>query len=85
MVQWKQIQLGTMRLRVRSLASISGLRIQWRCELWYRSQTQLRSDVAVAAVTLIRPLAWEVSYAAGAAQKREKKKKRKKKRKRNSL
>ena len=30
MVQQKQIQLGTMRLRVRSLASFNGLRI-WRC------------------------------------------------------
>ena len=27
MVQWKQIQLGNMRLQVRSLASLSGLRI----------------------------------------------------------
>ena len=26
-VQWKQIQLGTMRLRVRSLGPLSGLRI----------------------------------------------------------
>ena len=47
-VQQKQIRLGTMRLWVRSLASLSGLRI-WRChELWCRSQTHLRSDVAVA-------------------------------------
>ena len=30
MAQQKQIQLGTMRLRVRSLTSPSGLRI-WRC------------------------------------------------------
>ena len=38
------IQLGTMRLRVRSLALLRGLRI-WRCrELWCRSQTQLRLD-----------------------------------------
>ena len=37
-----------MRLLVRSLASLSGLRI-WHCrELWYRSQTQLGSCVAVA-------------------------------------
>ena len=28
--QWKRIQLGTMRSWVRSLASLSGLRI-WRC------------------------------------------------------
>jgi len=28
--QWKQIRLGTMRMRVRSLALLSGLRI-WCC------------------------------------------------------
>ena len=37
-----------MRLRVQSLASISGLRIWCCCELWCRSQTQLGSCVAVA-------------------------------------
>ena len=48
--QWKQILLGTMRLQVRSLASLSGLRI-WCCrELWCRSQTWLRSHVAGAMV-----------------------------------
>ena len=48
--QWKRIRVGTMRLRVRSPASLSGLRI-WSChELWCRSQTQLRSGVAVALV-----------------------------------
>ena len=36
-----------MRLRVRSLASLSGLRI-WRCcELWCRSKMRLRSGVVV--------------------------------------
>ena len=45
--QRKQIQLGTMRLWVRSLASISELSIQRSRELWYRSQTQLGSGVAV--------------------------------------
>ena len=49
MVQRKQIRLGAMRLQVRSLASLSGLRIQHCCELWCRSQMQLGSDVAVAA------------------------------------
>ena len=48
MVQWKRIQLGTKRFRVRSLALLSGLRIEHCCELWCRSQTQLRSCVAVA-------------------------------------
>ena len=48
MAQWKQIQLGTMRLWVPSLASLSGLRIWCCCELWCRLQMWLRSDVAVA-------------------------------------
>ena len=44
-VQRKRIRLGTMGLWVRSLALLRGLRI-WCChELWYRSQTQLRSGV----------------------------------------
>jgi len=48
--QQKQIQLGTMRLQVRSLALLSGSRI-WHChELWCRSQTRLRSGIAVAVV-----------------------------------
>ena len=38
MVQWKWIQLGILRLWVRSLASLNGLRIQCCCELWFRSQ-----------------------------------------------
>ena len=48
--QQKRIPLGTTRLKVQSLASLSGLRM-WRCrELWCRPQTQLGSGVAVAAV-----------------------------------
>ena len=80
MAQGKQIQLGTMRLRVRSLALLHGLRI-WRChELWCRSQMWLGSGIAVAlvhmpaATTPIRPLAWEPLYVAGAALKSKKKK-----------
>jgi len=46
--QGKRICLGTMRLRVRSLASFSELRIWPCCELWCRSQMWLRSHVAVA-------------------------------------
>ena len=49
-VQLKQIRVGTMRLWVRSLASLSGLRIQRCHELWCRSQTRLRSGMAVAVV-----------------------------------
>ena len=48
--QQKRIRLGTLRLRVQALASLSGLRI-WHCrELWCRSQTQLGSGVTVALV-----------------------------------
>ena len=50
MAQQKQIQLGTRRLQVRSLPSISGLRIQHCHELWCRSQMWLRSRIAVAVV-----------------------------------
>ena len=50
MAQWKQIRLGTMRLRVHPLALLSGLGI-WHChELWCRSQMRLGSCVAVAIV-----------------------------------
>ena len=46
--QRKQIRLGTMRVWVRSLASLSGLRIRHCLELWCRSQTRLGSGIAVA-------------------------------------
>ena len=49
--QQKRIRLVPMRLRVRSLASLSGLRIQCCRELWYRSQTRLGSCVVVAVVS----------------------------------
>ena len=51
-------------MQVQSLASLG--------ELWYSSQTQLRSHVA-AAIAPIQPLAWELPLAAGAALKRKKK------------
>ena len=58
--------LVSMRMWVWSLASLSELRI-WCChELWYRWQTRLGSCIAclwLAAVALIRPLAWELAYA----------------------
>ena len=72
MAHQKRIRLGTMRLQVRSLALLSGLRIQRCCGcgvghrrssdlvflwLWYR----------LAATAPIRPLAWEPPYAAGTA------------------
>ena len=56
-----------MRLRVRSLASFSRLRI-WRChELWRR----------LVAAILIRPLAWEPLYTTGVALKKKRQKKKK--------
>jgi len=48
MAQWKQIWLVSMRTQVRSLASLSGLRIQCCRELWCRSQMWLGSGIAVA-------------------------------------
>ena len=46
--QWKWIWLGTMRLQVWFLTSLSELRI-WHChELWCRSQTSLWSCAVVA-------------------------------------
>ena len=73
-----------MRSWVWSLASLSGLRIQYGHELWCKLQTQLIShtDVAMAkqaATAPIQPLAGEPPYAAGAAQRKSKKKKKKKK------
>ena len=50
MAQQKLICLASMRTWVRSLASISGLRIPHCHELWCRSQTRLGSRVAVAVV-----------------------------------
>ena len=71
MVQRKRIQLVTMGLQVRSLASLSGLRIRCYRELWCKSQTQLRSHVAAAPIC---PLAWEPPHATGMALKKKKKK-----------
>ena len=66
MAQWKQIHLGTMRLQVRSLASLNGLRI-WHCrELWCRP----------AATAPISPLAWEPAYAVGSGPRKRQKEKR---------
>ena len=43
-------RLGTLRLQVRSLTSLSGLRIQRCCERWCRSQVRFRSLAAGAVV-----------------------------------
>ena len=50
MAWWKWTWLVSMRTQIRSLASLSGLRIWPRGELWCRSQTWLGSGVAVAVV-----------------------------------
>ena len=47
MAQWQRIQLGTMRFRVQSLASLKGLRIQHCHELRCQLQPWLRFCVAV--------------------------------------
>ena len=60
MVQWKQIQIVSMRMRVQSLALFSGLGIWHYPELWYRSQRWLRSHIAVAVV-------WGSSYSSDSA------------------
>ena len=81
MVQWKRIRLGTMRLRVPSLALLSGLGIRRCRELWCRLQTWL--DPALlwlwcrpAAAAPIRPLAWEFPYATDVALKKKKERER---------
>ena len=48
--QWRGLQLGSMRLQVGSLASLSGLKIRYCHELWCRSQIGFGSCVAVALV-----------------------------------
>ena len=60
---------------VRSLALLSGLRIRHCYELWFGSQTQLGSciAVAVAGAAPIQPFAQELPYAAGGALKKKKK------------
>ena len=50
MAQWKRIHLGTIGLRVQSLALLSGLRIQSCRDLQCKSQTWLISCIAVAVV-----------------------------------
>ena len=67
--------LVSMRMRIQSLASLSGLRIRRCSKLQYRWQMWLRSGIAVAvgklaAAALIRLLAWELPYAEGVALKR---------------
>ena len=70
MPQQKQIRLVSMRMRVRSLASLSrsGSGIAMSCGVGHRhvsDPTLLWLWYRLAAVALIRPLAWEAPYAAG--------------------
>ena len=51
LVQQWQGQLLSMRMRVWSLALLSGSKIRGCCELWCRSQTLLGSRIAMAVVT----------------------------------
>jgi len=62
-----------MRLWIRSLASLSGLRIQRCRELWCRSGIAVAVVYRLAAIAPIRPLAWELPHAKGAALKSKKK------------
>ena len=50
LAQRKRVRFRTMRFQARSLASLSGLRIQHCQELWCRSQKWLGSHVTVAVV-----------------------------------
>ena len=64
-------RLISMRMWVRSLGPLSGLRIQRCLELWCRSQMSLGPGVVVAvaqadSAALILHLAWELPYATGA-------------------
>ena len=85
--QRKQTWPASMRMWVRSLASLSGLRIQRCCEPWCRLQTcgsdptllWLRRRPGTAAP--IQTLAWEFPHAASAALKSKKKTKKAKKKK----
>ena len=80
MAQGKGIWLASMRMQVGSLASLSGLRVKdpHCCELWCRSQTWLDPVLQWLCRPVTTgptgPLAWEPSYALGAALKKKKKK-----------
>ena len=69
MAQWLTNPTSNMRLRVRSLALLSSLRIRHCCELWCR-------PVATAPT---RPLAWEPPYCCRSGPRNGKKTKQKQK------
>jgi len=78
--QWlTNLTRKTMRLRVQSLALLSGLRIQHCRELWYRGLRHGPDPALLwlrhrpVATAPIRPLAWKPPYAMGAALEKDKK------------
>ena len=78
--QWKRIRLGPMRWRVRSLASLRGLRIRRAvsCGVGRRCGSDpawLWLWCRLAVTAPIRPLAWEPPYATGVALESQKKEK----------
>ena len=88
MAQWKRIQLGTMKLWVESLASLSGLRI-WSClELQITDMAWILHccgcGVCQQLTAQIPPKACKPPYAMGATLKRHKEKKKRKERRKES-
>ena len=70
---------STMRMRVRSLASLSGLRTWcWRDVVWDVAQIPRCCGCGTAVVAPIGPLAWEIPYAPCVALKNKTKQKNKK-------
>ena len=70
-------QLVSMRIKVQSLALLSGSRICCCHEMWCRSQMQPGSRIAVTVMqaggySSIQPPAWKPSYIASTALKRQK-------------
>ena len=78
-VQQKQIWLVSMKIRVWSLASLSGLGIQCGHELWCRLQTQLGSLLwlwcRLAAAAPIRPPSLGTYICGGCSPKKKRRKK----------
>ena len=88
LTQWKGIWLASMRLRVQSLASISGLRIHAALSCGVGCRCSLDPELLwlwrrPAATAPIRPLAWEPPFATGVALKRPPPKKKKERKKGN--
>ena len=75
--QWSRTGVVTMRMWVRSLASLRGLRIAMSCGVGHKhglDPALLWLRCRPAAVAPIRPLAWELPCAGVAALKSKKKK-----------